>query len=69
MASQKIEPFDTQLETFARYIQRVEIQFAATDVAAAKQKYVFLNSLSRKHYTLLANLVSPADQIPNHLRS
>ena len=61
MASQKIEPFDTQLETFARYIQRVEIQFAATDVAAAKQKYVFLNSLSRKHYTLLANLVSPAD--------
>ena len=60
MASQKIEPFDINQETFARYIQRVQIHFAAADVPDGKQKFVFLNSLSRKHYTLLANLVSPA---------
>ncbi len=60
MASQKIEPFDINQETFARYIQRVQIHFAAADVPDGKQRFVFLNSLSRKHYTLLANLVSPA---------
>ena len=30
-------------------------------VADAKQKYVFLNSLGRKHYNLLSNLLSPAE--------
>ena len=61
MASAKIDPFEPSQETFDRYIQRIKIHFAATDVAGDKQKYVFLNSLSRKHYTLLANLVSPAN--------
>ncbi len=59
MSSPKIDPFEPSQETFDRYIQRIKIHFAATDVADRKQKYVFLNSLSRKHYTLLANLVSP----------
>lgn len=59
MATQKIEPFEPTQETFARYIQRIQIHFQAADVPDAKQKLVFLHSLSRKHYTLLANLVSP----------
>lgn len=59
MATQRLEPFEPTQETFARYIQRIQIHFQATDVPNAKQKLVFLNSLSRKHYTLLANLVSP----------
>lgn len=61
MTSMKIDPFEPSQETFDRYIQRIKIHFAANDVAANKQKYVFLNALSRKHYTLLANLVSPAN--------
>ena len=56
---QKIEAFEPTQETFARYIQRVKIHFAANDVEEDKQKFVFLNALSRKHYTLLANLFSP----------
>lgn len=60
MATQKLESFDPSQETFDRYIQRVRIHFSATDVPEARQKFVFLNSLSRKHYTLLANLLSPA---------
>ena len=61
MTSHKIEPFDPGQETFSRYVQRVKIYFTAHGVADDKQKFVFLSSLSRKHYTLLANLVSPED--------
>ena len=60
-SSQKLEPFDPLQETFPRYIQRVKIHFRATEVPEERQKFVFLNSLSRKHYSLLANLVSPAE--------
>lgn len=59
MANQKIDTFDPSQETFTRYLQRVNIYFSAADVPDEKKKFVFLNSLSRKHYTLLANLVSP----------
>ena len=61
MSAQKIEPFDPNQKTFTRYIQRVKIHFAANVVANEKQKFVFLNALSRKYYTLLANLVTPDD--------
>lgn len=59
MAAQKIDPFDIQQETFSRFIQRVRIHFAANGTADNKQKYVFLNTLTPKQYTLLANLVAP----------
>ena len=55
----KIESFDSSQETFERYVQRVKNFFAANGIDAAKQKFVFLNSLGRRHYNLLANLVSP----------
>ena len=35
--------------------------FFSNKVADAKQKYVYLNSLGRKHYNLLSNLLSPAE--------
>ena len=73
---QKIEAFEPTQETSARYIQRVKIHFAANDIEADKQKFVFLNALSRKHYTLLANLLSleqpdskSFDQLVNALSS
>lgn len=55
----KIESFDPNHETFPRYVQRVRNFFAANGIDADKKKYVFLNSLGRKHYNLLANLLSP----------
>lgn len=59
MSSQKIEPFDIQQETFSRFIQRVKIDFAANGTAENKQKFVFLNTLTLKQYTLLVNLMAP----------
>lgn len=55
----KLEAFDPSLETFPRYIQRVKIYFTANGIEEDKQKFVFLNSLGRKNYNLLANLLSP----------
>ena len=57
----KIESFDPTQETFPRYVKRIKNFFSANEVADAKQKYVFLNSLGRKHYNLLSNLLSPAE--------
>ena len=57
----KIESFDPTQETFPRYMKRIKNFFSANEVADAKQKYVFLNSLGRKRYNLLSNLLSPAE--------
>ena len=57
----KIELFDPTQETFSCYVKRIKNFFSANEVADAKQKYVFLNSLGRKHYNLLSNLLSPAE--------
>ena len=54
----KIESFDPNQETFPCYLQRVR-NFSANGIEADKRKYVFLNSLGRKNYNLLANLLSP----------
>ena len=40
-------------------MQRMRNFFSANGIKADKRKYVFLNSLGRKHYNLLANLLSP----------
>uniref|UniRef100_A0A1X7TQZ6 Retrotransposon gag domain-containing protein n=1 Tax=Amphimedon queenslandica TaxID=400682 RepID=A0A1X7TQZ6_AMPQE len=66
----RIELFDPCQETFPRYVKRVRNFSAANDVAAGKHKFVFLNSLGRKHYNLLSNLVtpeSPEDKILDEL--
>ena len=42
-------------------MKRIKNFFSANEVADAKQKFVFLNSLGRKHYNLLSNLLSPAE--------
>ena len=52
----KIESFDPNHETFPRYVQRVRNFFAANGIDADKKKYVFLNSLGRKHYNGLYEL-------------
>ena len=55
----KIELFDQTQEAFPRYVKRIKNFFMANDVVTARQKFVFLISLGRKHYNLLPNLVSP----------
>ena len=57
----KLELFNSHLETFERYVQRVKIYFAANGVREERKKFVFLNSLGVKHFNLLANLLSPDD--------
>ncbi len=46
----KLESFDPIQETFPRYVKRVQNFFSANNVPDDRQKYVFLNSLGRKHY-------------------
>ena len=57
----KIDTFDQNQETFPRYVQRVKNFFLANGIEEERRKYVFLNSLGRKHYNILANLLGPAD--------
>ena len=57
----KLEAFDPCQETFPRYVKRVQIYFAANAIPEERQKFVFLNSLGRKNYNLLAKLTSPED--------
>ena len=60
MAS-KFETFEPSQETFSCFVQRMKIYFSAQEISVERQKFVFLSALGRKHFTLLANLVSPAE--------
>ena len=60
-ALDKLETFDPRAETFERYVRRVKIYFEANGIVAERKKYVFLNSLGRTHFNLLANLVAPEE--------
>ena len=42
-------------------MKRIKNFFSANEVADAKQKYVFLNSLGREHNNQLSNLLSPSE--------
>lgn len=61
MAVCKIEQFDPTQESFPRYVKRVKNYFEANHIDTGKKRAVMLNALGRKHYSLVANLVSPDD--------
>ena len=56
---EKLDKFDQNQVSFPRYVQLVKNFFLANGIEEELQKYVFFNSLGRKHYNLLVNLVSP----------
>jgi hypothetical protein len=57
----KIGEFDSTLESFENYIDRLGHYFAANDVADAKKKPVFLAACGPKVYEVLKNLCLPED--------
>ena len=55
----RIQEYSPENELFSSYTERVELFFAANDVADEKKVAVFLSLIGSKTYSLLRNLVSP----------
>ncbi len=62
MAAGKIgglNEFESATEAVTNYVERVEMYFAANDLAEAKQVVTFLSAMGKKTYAVLRDLVSP----------
>ncbi len=62
MAAGKIgvlDEFESATQAVTNYVERVEMYFAANDVAEAKQVVTFLSAMGKKTYAVLRDLVSP----------
>ena len=57
----KISNFDSNIEDFDQYCDRVDLYFKANDVKDDKVVPAFLTLLGPKVYTLAKNLLSPKD--------
>ena len=55
----RIDQFDPVKDNFENYAERLEQYFIANDVAAAKQKAVFLSVIGAETYDLLKNIIAP----------
>lgn len=57
----RVEPFDSEIETWSQYAERLEHYFLANDVQdAAKKRAIFLTVLGPTTYSLLRSLLAPA---------
>ena len=56
----KLEAFQEGEETIAEYLERVELYFAANDVAEEKKVPMLLSVIGAKTYSVLRSLVPPA---------
>jgi hypothetical protein len=55
-----IKEFNSQVEKFSTYYERVELYFMANGIAANKQVPVFLTVIGSKTYALLEDYLAPA---------
>ena len=56
----QIQEFNHDSESFAAYVERVELFFTANDIPAEKKVPVFLSVVGGTTYGLLRNLLAPA---------
>ena len=56
----KLEEFRPETETIVSYLERVDLFFAANDIADGKKVAVFLSTVGGKIYSLLRDLLAPA---------
>ena len=56
----RIDEFQQENESIEAYLERVDLYFAANDIAEGKRVAVFLSVIGGKTYTLLRNLLAPA---------
>ena len=56
----RLREFQSETESIAAYLERVEVFFSANDIAADKQVAVFLSVVGGKTFSLLRDLVAPA---------
>ena len=56
----QIQEFCPDSESFAAYVERVELFFTANDIPAEKKVPVFLSVVGGTTYGLLRNLLAPA---------
>ena len=61
-----ISEFSPELESFSSYVERVQIYMDANDVKDNKKRAVFLSVIGVNTYTLLRDLVAPADPRQTH---
>jgi len=54
-----LDEFEPSSETVTNYVERVQMYFAANDIAEAKQVSTFLTAVGKKTYAVLRDLVSP----------
>ncbi len=55
----KIEEFNSDMESFAAYKERVRLFLDANDIPAARRVSVFLSIIGTRNYSLLRDLMSP----------
>ena len=63
----KLEEFDPGSSSFSAYLERVEIFFAANDIADEKKVPIFLNTIGATVYSTLRDLLAPASPISTSL--
>jgi hypothetical protein len=56
----RISSFDSTVESWSQYVERVQLYFEANDVPAEKKKAIFLTLVGPVVYKLLRSLIAPA---------
>ena len=54
-----IQAFEPEAEVFSAYLERINLFFAANDVAEGKRVPILLSVIGAKMYSLLRNLLTP----------
>ena len=55
----KIEEFQPECESIAAYLERIELFFAANEIAEGRRVPMFLSLIGSRNYSLLRNLLAP----------
>lgn len=61
-----IAAFDSTIEDWATYIERVELYCDANSVQGDKKVAVLLSVMGAKTYSLLRSLIAPEKPLPSH---
>ena len=61
VAAGSLESFDPKRHSFPKYVQRIKLYFEAKNIAAGRQKSVFLSALGYETFEVLSNMVTAAE--------
>ncbi|XP_011408064.1 PREDICTED: uncharacterized protein LOC105315208, partial [Amphimedon queenslandica] len=61
VAAGSLESFDPKRHGFTKYVQRIKLYFEANNIAAGRQKSVFLSALGYETFEVISNMVTAAE--------